>query len=352
MRVDYLIIGQGVSGTFLSWYLIRQGATVMIIDENKSNTASKVAAGLINPVTGRRLVKSWMIDELMPFAKEAYSMIGAELNIQCIRETSLLQFFNAPDVEQAFRKRLSEEPDYLALPDDKDWRPVFDYPFGWGIIEPCYIADLAGLITAHRARLADEGQLIEERFIASDLIVNSKEVSYRNIIADKIIFCDGESAMLNPWFSRLPFSLNKGEALTLEIPELSCGHIYKFRHTLIPVDVEASLFWFGSSYEWTYEDDQPSEKFRREAEAELKRFLKLPFTIVDHLAAIRPANVERRPFVGLHPANPQIGILNGMGTKGCSLAPYFAKQMAERLTGGKPLLPEVDVNRFRRVLAD
>ena len=137
----------------------------------------------------------------------------------------------------------------------------------------------------------------------------------------------------------------------MNIPGLSTGHIYKFRHTLIPIEPAEHLFWFGSSYEWTYENDLPSEHFRKHAEAELKRFLKLPFTIVDHQAAIRAANVERRPFVGLHPHHPSVGILNGMGAKGCSLGPYFAHQLSEHLVHQNSLLPAVDVKRFERILA-
>jgi len=43
--------------------------------------------------------------------------------------------------------------------------------------------------------------------------------------------------------------------------------------------------------------------------------------------------------------------LNGMGTKGCSLAPYFAKQFADQLVHGHVLEPLADVKRFSRVLA-
>jgi glycine/D-amino acid oxidase-like deaminating enzyme len=57
----------------------------------------------------------------------------------------------------------------------------------------------------------------------------------------------------------------------------------------------------------------------------LKTWLKVPFKIIDHKASVRPANIERRPFVGFHPTLKNIGILNGMGTKGCSLAPIFCK---------------------------
>ncbi len=71
---------------------------------------------------------------------------------------------------------------------------------------------------------------------------------------------------------------------------------------------------------------------------------------MDHWAAIRPATLERRPFIGFHPRHPQIAIFNGMGTKGCSLAPYFAKQLVDHLTNKNELSPEVNVDRFRKVL--
>ncbi len=109
-------------------------------------------------------------------------------------------------------------------------------------------------------------------------------------------------------------------------------------------------WWVGSSYQWTFDNDQPTDSFRKTAESWLRNFCKLPFTVLEHVAAVRPATVERRPFVGFHPLFPNVGILNGMGTKGVSLAPYFAKQLAENITIQKPLLAEADVKRFKRVL--
>jgi len=71
---------------------------------------------------------------------------------------------------------------------------------------------------------------------------------------------------------------------------------------------------------------------------------------MDHKASVRPANIERRPFVGFHPAYKNVGILNGMGTKGCSLAPYFAKQLADHLVYTKEILSEADIKRFTKIL--
>jgi glycine/D-amino acid oxidase-like deaminating enzyme len=55
--------------------------------------------------------------------------------------------------------------------------------------------------------------------------------------------------------------------------------------------------------------------------------------------------------VGLHPRQPEIGILNGFGTKGCSLAPFFAKQVVDRLEGKGKIHPLADIGRFEKILA-
>ena len=111
------------------------------------------------------------------------------------------------------------------------------------------------------------------------------------------------------------------------------------------------LYWVGSSYEWSFEHAEPTEGFRLRTEAALREWVKLPFTVVEHVASVRPATLERRPFVGFHPVYPAVGILNGMGTKGCSLAPFFALQLVRHIVDGTAISPEADVRRFTRILS-
>ncbi|HVK96450.1 MAG TPA: FAD-dependent oxidoreductase, partial [Flavisolibacter sp.] len=73
--MDVLIIGQGISGTMLSWFLQKEGKSFLVIDDKQPNAASKIAAGIINPVTGRRYVTTWMIEELLAFAVETFTDI-------------------------------------------------------------------------------------------------------------------------------------------------------------------------------------------------------------------------------------------------------------------------------------
>lgn len=351
MDIDVLIVGQGVCGTFLSREMDRLGLSYLVTDEPRSYTASKVAAGIINPITGKRLVKTWIIDELLPFAHQAYREAGASLGISCLEETSIIDFFVQPDARLTFHARYSENPEYLQLPADENaFRPYFEYDFGYGIISPCYLTDLPGLLAATRADLKNRGRLLEEKWAQEALVLGTgRALRYRDIRADRVILCDGIDSFHRSWFNLLPFSPNKGEALIAEIPGLPPHTLFKRGINLVPL--QNDLYWIGSSYEWSFTAEGPTEAFRNRTEGILRKWLRIPFKTVDHIAAIRPATLERRPFVGFHPLHPAIGILNGMGTKGCSLAPYFARQLAENMVHGTPILPEADVRRFTRVLS-
>lgn len=350
MRVDYIIIGQGISGSFLSWRLQKAGCRVLVIDECKRFTASKVASGVINPITGRRMVRTWEIETLMPFAVEAYEDWGQEMGVSLIRQANIIDFHPTPQMKLSFAERYPIEKEYLRLPEDENnWRKYFNYDFGYGEIDPCWLIDLTILLSSWRTQLQNRDALLDEHFDMTDCQITEEGVNYRGIQADKIFFCDGVSGFENPYFHLLPYAKNKGEALIVSIPDLPRDQIFKQGITLVPWGDD--LFWAGSSYEWDFTDNQPSTSFRQKTEAHLNNWLKLPFTLIDHFASERPANMERRPFVGLHPNMPSVGILNGLGTKGCSLAPYFSKQLTDYVITGLPILPQADVRRFSRILS-
>lgn len=147
----------------------------------------------------------------------------------------------------------------------------------------------------------------------------------------------------------MPYAPNKGQAIIAEINNLPVTHIYKQGINLVPW--KDKLWWIGSTYEWNFTDSNPSPDFRQKVETHLQQWLKLPFTILDHMAAERPANMERRPFVGMHPIHNTVGLFNGMGTKGCSLAPYFAHQFTASLVNHEEMMPAADIRRFNRILS-
>lgn len=350
MIVDYVIVGQGICGTMLSWFLHKAGKTFVVIEDGKQPCASRMAAGVINPVTGRRYAYTWMIDELIEFSILTYNELGRLFDESLIYHKPIIDFFPSAQMRNAFIERLNENDTYLhSYPDQNDFNAYFNYDFGCGEIRPAYLVRIQKLMDQWRIKLKEKNALLTDLFEVSNLQVQKDGIEYKDIKAHKIIFCDGIGSVNNPWFSALPFAPNKGEALLIECNELFTDHIFKKGLMLVPV--EENIFWLGSNYLWEFENDQPSERFYNYANQQLHHWLKKPFKIIAHQAAVRPATIERRPFVGFHPVFPAIGILNGMGTKGVSLAPFFAHQLAQHLTDKMPLSPEADVHRFQRILS-
>jgi glycine/D-amino acid oxidase-like deaminating enzyme len=354
MVVDYLIVGQGLCGTLLSRSLMKAGKSVIVIDDDKPFTATKVASGVINPVTGRRIVRTWKIEELLPYALKVYTEFGNELNEGIITQRNILDFFPSLQMREAFDKRLPSETEYLRGVDDEEkWTTFFNFHFGVGEIAPCFLVDLETMLKGWRNKLKEQNSLIEKAFSwsACRLTGSPSEaggIIYKNITAGKIICCEGVAGFDNPQFKNLPYTRMKGEVIIASIPGLPRENIYKQGINIVPW--KADLFWIGSTYEWDFTDILPTPAWRKKVEEHLKYWLKLPFEIVDHLASERPANLERRPFVGLHPKHPSVGVFNGMGAKGCALAPFFADQFTNYLIHQTPIYPEADVKRFEKVL--
>jgi glycine/D-amino acid oxidase-like deaminating enzyme len=353
MQVDYLIIGQGICGTFLSYELLKAGKQILVIDEAQPFSSTKVASGVINPVTGRQVVTTWMAEELMPFTWNAYTSIGLDIQQQVIQNCPIQAFPPSEQMREAYDQKMLNQPSFIqpvAENDIIDYNTYFHFTQGAVAINPAWLIDLHALLKGWRQKLEQQNALLEESFDAEQLQIHSIGVTYKSIHAEKIFFCNGVNTFQHPLWQKLPYSFNKGEALIVDIPGLPVNHIYKFGITTL-VPWYDGLWWAGSTYDNRYTDALPTDIFRRKKTAELATLLKCPFTVVDHIASIRPATVERRPFAGLHPLQPAVGILNGMGTKGCSLAPYFAHQLAQHVVHQQPITPAGDVRRFSATLS-
>lgn len=93
MKVDFLLIGQGIAGTILSYRLIQEGYNVALIDQPEKNISSKVAAGLYNPVTGRKMVKTWNADLLFSEIEPLYEELEALLKSKFLYKNPIYRPF-------------------------------------------------------------------------------------------------------------------------------------------------------------------------------------------------------------------------------------------------------------------
>jgi 2-polyprenyl-6-methoxyphenol hydroxylase-like FAD-dependent oxidoreductase len=71
-NVDYLIVGQGLAGSMVACLLEMQGRNVLVIDNAHQTSASLAAVGIMNPITGKRLNRSHLVDQLLQSAFDTY----------------------------------------------------------------------------------------------------------------------------------------------------------------------------------------------------------------------------------------------------------------------------------------
>ena len=76
-----------------------------IFDAPNLACASQVAAGFINPVTGKWMTESWKIDTLIPKARAFYQDIERQLGIRIYQDLPIRRYFiNESDSIRARRR--------------------------------------------------------------------------------------------------------------------------------------------------------------------------------------------------------------------------------------------------------
>jgi glycine/D-amino acid oxidase-like deaminating enzyme len=348
-KTNYIIVGQGLAGTILAQTFLMEGKSIVIIDELGISNASKIAAGLFNPVVFKRLVKSWMADELLPCMDDFYTKAELLLGTQFYFKKQILKPFSEEQEKVLWLKKSSEDiGKYLGKTMyDNYINDIIYSPLGASEVIQSGNLDTGMFLHSFRNYFIERGFLLEERFNYKQLVISENSVTYKNIEAEKIIFCEGFKAVENPYFSWLPFKLTKGEIITIKLKE---NHIIPsdkvINKGVFILPLGNNTYKVGATYEWQDLSEVPTEKGKNDLIEKLQKVIKVPFEIMNHQAGVRPTVNDRRPLIGVHPNHPSIAIFNGLGTKGVMLAPYFAKQFVNFLEHQSPLNKEANINRF------
>ena len=73
-KVDYLIVGQGLAGTFLAYQLLQKGKTVLVVDKGLKYSSSRVAAIVL-----RRFTVTWRAKEFLSYNPAFYNNLDQYL---------------------------------------------------------------------------------------------------------------------------------------------------------------------------------------------------------------------------------------------------------------------------------
>jgi glycine/D-amino acid oxidase-like deaminating enzyme len=347
MKVDIVIVGLGLAGTLLAHELIRAGKSIVVFDDPGQPKASDVAAGIINPVVLRRMTKSWMVDEAYPVLEKTYRQLEDLLEVQLYYPSGIKRILSEADWS-LWKEKISSNNLEVYL--ENQPRPAnqdksIKAPFGSGVIKKAVRIDIQKLTSGFRIYLSQQNLIRNEKFETEELKISDGFVSFKDISASNIIFCEGPAAAQNPFFSKLKFKHSKGEVIEAQIPEINLDEIISKDVFILPL--ENGRYKIGSTYTWDEPDWQITESARQTLLEKLKFITSAEPHLIAQYAGIRPTMHDRKPVLGFLPNCPQIGIFNGLGSKGALLGPYFARHFGEFISGKSNLInPEVQVGRY------
>ena len=343
---DVLVVGQGVAGAVLAWTLDQLGFTVIVADAPDLPAASRVAAGIVNPLTGRKLVRTWRANDLFPFLHEFYTHAETQLNTRFFYPLDIYRPYRDEAEKRAYLTYTADPaiaPYVRAGADEEAYTPFIHNEFGGLTVMQSGWVNIPDFTRAIRAYFERKGRFIGQRVTPDMIRFTADSAEWDQYRVDKVIFAEGPHSTLNSLFGWLPYNPVKGQILTVEVEHYPIRSIVNQGVFILPID--AHTLKIGATYTWHDLDWQTSDDGRLFLQNKVRDLLKIPYRVVGQQAGIRPATKDRRPFVGWHPAVPTAGIFSGMGAKGVSLAPYLARQLAANLLSGEELDPEVNISR-------
>ncbi len=330
MDKEILIIGHGLAGCTLALTCFRKNIPFKLVGHALQGEASMASSGIIAPITGRRYVKAWRVDEFIPKALEFYRWTETHLKQVYFTPIEIVRFLSHAESMKAWHKRLDDE-EYQSYISDRQYPILESLHKPYGILTGGYRLDTPGWVNAVRLFLANEGHLkiVDEPF-QSDAN-SSQTVIYATGAVDA-----SQTEKVIP---------NKGEALIVRMTEWPIKQVVKEEVFIVPLETEG-LFWIGSYYMPWPDHPHPTKEGKEALMHSLKKVHRGPIELLDHLAGIRPTVNDRRPLIGKIPGKKNEYVFNGMGTKGTSLAPFWADALISAIEAGRDMPEEVSPDRY------
>ena len=321
------VIGAGLAGSTLAWQFHFRGLTPRLIDRGDPHAASRVAAGLITPVTGKRMAVSWKFDSLWPVAVDFYRRIEAELGTPLLHVRPAVRLFQSTDERAAFESRRTMLGS-LVCDIDPSLDESIPSPHGGFAMPDAAVLDVATYL-----------RMTRERF-------GCGEADYEpgRDEGETVVFCRGYSQTPDPLFPWVLFNPTKGDILSLDIPRLNEGRTVHRGGWL--ARMADGTYRAGATHVRDDLAPGPSQTGRETVEAIVRGITDRPFTVTGHGAAVRPIVRESRPVLGIHPLHRRFAYFNGLGSKGSLLAPYYARQLADAILGRGEIDGDVDVAKL------
>jgi len=341
-KTDYIIVGDGFAAIFFAHQLIKNNKNFKIFSTKNEYSASRISAGVCNPIVLKRFTKIWNDEEQVKYLHVIFSEIEKYLGKNYLISENVVRIFHDDAEKELWLKKSNQEELSNYISADIQKLKNVENPFGSGAVKTSCRIDIPNFFSDFFDYLSRNNHLVNEKFNYTDL--NIEEKKYKNLYFDKIVFAEGVEVKNNPYFHEIPIQANKGHRLSISLKEDLEPIIVKKKHFLLKFSNDK--YYYGA----TYDRETQTEGIDSEAETELINGLnetyKYPYKLENIYYAFRATVPDRRPILGEHKIKKNIYILNGLGARGVLNGSFFSKHLFDFIEKNINLFPEVNVKRF------
>ncbi len=304
----------------------------MIVDRGEPVTASRVAAGLITPLTGRRIARTPRYEECYRHASAFYHRIEGEQNLQLLTEKPSVRLFVDEEERRLFEQKFTNA--------DTDISPMADEngkTFGLEMHTAARL-HVRRFLDHTRGYFSSLGQYLQADVNADEDIQVTEDriaVPSLDISSAAVVFCQGWQPSSNPWFPEIPDGPAKGEILRVRLRNHTETKVVHRGVWVVPDSCEDHVgnFLVGATYDRHELNQEPTASGRQELLSGLQKMTEAPPEVTDHVAAVRAGSKRRKPILGRHPEHDRVFVLNGLGSRGALLAPIAVDVLKNMLLG-------------------
>ncbi len=326
---DVLIAGAGLAGTLLALELQRLGARVVLADDGRPG-ASRLSAGLLNPVLGQRFTLDGQMTGLFTTAQRHYRRLESRLEQALFQTLPLIRLF-ADERERRRWERRREDPRYapwIVTPSLVD--PDEGVTFRGGRLR------VTPLLDAARRHLGQRGALLRGRVDDTTLRrLPGGGLGWGRLRPGRVVFCQGSRMGGVAAWRHLPLAPARGDLLTLHSSSPPPPAPLVRGHWLLPEGEDTLLC--GATYD-PFPLPRPDPRGARRLLG-WAATLQPDVRLMRHKAGVRATTPDRLPWLGAHPRHADLFLCNGFGSRGSLLIPEAAERLAAHLLEGAPLPP-------------
>lgn len=345
--VDVILIGQGIAGTTLAWRMLDAGLSILILDREENVTSSRIAAGLMTPITGKRLALTQDWKRYWTEAVEFYRNVENRTKTSFFEEKQMLRLFQSVEERELFEtkeKQFEQDVRFTKSPELPESLRSWELG-GFGMMGgQLRVSQYLDASRKHFQSIESYEEVHLE--VDSDLQFKGDEVSIPKlkVAAKHIIFCQGFQSSIPKQFEKVKFNPSKGEILTVSIEDFLEERI--LHKGFWVAHQNGNEYRVGATYDWNDLSKNITEKSRNWITNRLKDLIFNPYEVLNQQAAVRPTISDFQPVVGMHPKVRNIGMLNGLGSKGSLTAPRLANFLTKNILHGTSIPKEISLSRW------